>query len=165
MRGAYLKSAVKLRTILLSLTLCFLSAASCLADNSMLGTWKLNESKSKMRPGAPKGLTAVYELVGDDVKITLDGVASSGKPTHSEWTGKFDGKYYPVTGNGALVDARSYTKVDDRTLVFSEKKNGKVVFTGRVVISKDGKSRAVTTNGTDPKGKKFRTVYVYDKQP
>jgi len=26
------------------------------------------------------------------VKITTDGIDADGKPAHSEWTGKFDGK-------------------------------------------------------------------------
>jgi hypothetical protein len=36
--------------------------------------------------------------------------------------------------------------------------------TGRVVLSADGKTRTVTATGTDPKGKKFKGVSVYDKQ-
>ena len=44
------------------------------------------------------------------------------------------------------------------------KKAGKVVGTGRVVVAADGKSRTVTTNGTNSKGKKFKNVAVYDKQ-
>ena len=80
---------------------------------------------------------------GGQVKITADGVNADGKPMHSEWTGKFDGKDYPVTGD-PNADMRSYTKVDDRTLNFTGKKGGKVTVTGRVVVAADGKSRTVT---------------------
>ena len=59
---------------------------------------------------------------------------------------------------------RSYKKVDDRTLALTVKKGGKVTATGRIVVSADGKSRTVTTSGTNAKGKKFKNVGVYDKQ-
>src|SRR5713101_1807085 len=128
-----------------------------------MGTWKLNEAKSKLAPWAPKNSTVVYEAAGDKVKVTVDGTDSEGKPTHNEWTGKFDGKDYPVTGD-PNSDARSYTKVNDRTLTTSNKKNGKLTVTGRIIVSANGKSRTVILNGTTPKGKKFKNVPVYDKQ-
>src|SRR5437763_16272817 len=40
-----------------------------------------------------------YEAAGDSVKVTVDGVDGDGKPAHNEWTGKFDGKDYSVTGD------------------------------------------------------------------
>jgi hypothetical protein len=76
---------------------------------------------------------------------------------------KFDGKDYPVTGD-PNTDTRSYEKVDDRTLAFTNKKGDKVTISGRGVISADGKSRTVTLHGTDSKGKKFTSTAVYDKQ-
>jgi hypothetical protein len=128
-----------------------------------VGTWKLNEAKSKIAPGAAKNSTVVYEAVGDDVKVTVDGTDGDGKPTHNEWTGKFDGKDYPVTGDPDS-DARSYKPVNDHTLDLTVKKGGKVTVTGKIVISADGKTRTVTTSGTDPQGKKFTSSAVYEKQ-
>jgi hypothetical protein len=154
---------MKAKTIVLTLALCFVAAAVCFADDAFTGTWKLNEAKSKMAPNAPKNNTVVYEAAGDNVKITVDGIGNDGKPTHDEWTGKFDGKDYAVTGN-PNSDMRSYTKIDDHTLGFNVKKGGKVTTSGRVVVSADGKSRTVTTSGTDPQGKKFKSTAVYDKQ-
>ena len=77
--------------------------------------------------------------------------------------GKFDGKDYPVTGDPSS-DSRSYKMVNDNTLTFTNKKDGKVTITGRVVVAADGKSRTVTVSGTDSKGKKFASTAVYDKQ-
>jgi len=151
------------KTIVLTLVLCFVAAAVCFADDAFTGTWKLNEAKSKMVPNAPKNNTVVYEAAGDNVKITVDGIGSDGKPTHDEWTGKFDGKDYPVTGN-PNSDMRSYTKIDEHTLEFNVKKGGKITTSGRVVVSADGKSRTVTTSGTDSQGKKFKSTAVYEKQ-
>jgi len=154
---------MKARTIIVTLMLCFAGAAMCHASDVMMGTWKLNEAKSKIQPGMPKNSTVVYEAVGDKVKITIDGADSDGKPTHNEWTGKFDGKDYPVTGDPSS-DMRSLKRVNDRTLTLVVKKNGKATITGRVVVSKDGKSRTVTTTTTDPKGKKVTSTTIYDKQ-
>jgi hypothetical protein len=131
--------------------------------DALTGTWKLNEAKSKLAAGMPKNHTVVYEATGDNVKVTVDGTDPEGKPTHNEWTGKFDGKDYPVTG-APDQDTRSYTKIDDHTLGLNVKKGGKVVASGRIVASADGKSRFVTTSGTDPQGKKFKSTAIYDKQ-
>jgi len=154
---------MRTRTTILSLLLCFVGAAVCFADDSVMGTWKLNEAKSKIVAGAPKLTTVVYEASGDSVKVTVEGTGGDGKPLHSEWTGKFDGKDYPVTGD-ANSDMRSYKKVNDHTLAFTNKQGGKVTTSGQGVVSSDGKTRTVTLNGADSKGKKFSSTAVYDKQ-
>ena len=87
------------RMLLFTLVLCFVGATTNFAaENPHMGTWKLNEAKSKISPGAPKNQTVVYEAAGDNVKVTVDGVDGTGQPTHNVWTGKFDGKDYPLTG-------------------------------------------------------------------
>jgi hypothetical protein len=154
---------MKPKTILMTLAVFFIGAAVCFAAEANLGTWKLNEAKSKFGAGATKNTTVVYEVAGDMVKVTVDGVDSNGKPVHSEWTGKFDGKDYPVTAD-PTSDARSYKKVDDHTMQLTVKKDGKVTVTGRIVVAADGKSRTVTTSGTDSRGAKVTTTAVYDKQ-
>lgn len=150
------------KTVLTVLTL-FAGLTLCAAQNPHLGTWKLNEAKSKITPGTQKNLTVTYEAVGDNIKATLDGVDAQGKPTHNEWTGKFDGKDYPVTGD-STSDMRSYKKINDRTLEATAKKDGKVTLTARIAISADGKSRTLTTHSTDSSGKKIVNTAMYDKQ-
>jgi hypothetical protein len=154
---------MKTRTVLGSLAVFLAGFALCFAEDANMGTWKLNEAKSKLSPGAPKNHTVAYAASGDSTKVTVDGIDAEGKPAHNEWTGKFDGKDYPVTGD-PTSDVRSYKRVDDRTLEFTAKKGGKVTLTGRVVVSADGKSRTVTTSGTDAKGSKISGTAVYDKQ-
>src|SRR6266705_4958952 len=113
---------MKIKTIGLTLAFCFFAGAACFAaDDPQIGTWKLNESKSKLIPGEGKNTTVVYEATGDQVKGIIDGTDKYVKPTHNEWTGKFDGKDYAVTGD-PNSDMRFYTKVDDRTLDFVVKK-------------------------------------------
>ena len=55
-----------------------------------------------------KVMMVTYKNTLGNVKVTVDGVDAKGKPTHSEWSGKIDGKDYPVTGD-PISDARSYT--------------------------------------------------------
>src|SRR5712664_2482182 len=154
---------MRARSIVLTLVTCFVVLTLCFADDANLGTWKLNEAKSKIGAGAPKNITVVYEAAGDNVKVTVDGVDGAGKPTHNEWTGKYDGKDYPVTGD-PNSDMRSLKRIHDRTLELTVKKGDKVTATGRIVVSADGKSRTVTVSGTDPTGKEFQSTSVYDKQ-
>lgn len=125
-----------------------------------MGTWKLNEAKSKFPAGAGKNHTVVYAAAGDSVKVTVDGVDKDGKPTHNEWTGKFDGKEYPVTGD-PTSDMRSYKKVNDHKLELTATKDGKKTLSGTITVSADGKTRTVTTKSADRKGS---ATAVYDKQ-
>jgi hypothetical protein len=154
---------MKARTIVMTLVLCLVGAAVCLAQDAQMGTWKLNEAKSKFAPGVTKNNRVVVEATGDNVTVTVDGTDKDGKATHNEWTGKFDGKDYPVTGD-PNSDARSLTNIDDHTLGLNVKKGGKTTITGRIVVSADDKSRTVTTSGTDAKGKKVSSTAVYDRQ-
>ncbi|HSB77087.1 MAG TPA: hypothetical protein VLC12_15625 [Terriglobales bacterium] len=154
---------MKTRTVLLSLVLCFIGATVCFAQNPFMGTWKLNEAKSKLAPGAGKNSTVVYEAAGDDIKVTVDGTDSSGNPAHSEWTGKFDGKDYPVTGD-PNADTRSYIRRTTHKMGFKEKKGDKATIVGTIILSADGKGRTVVARGTDAQGKKFKSTAVYDKE-
>ena len=154
---------MKIKTCAITLAFLFAAAAVSFADTDVqLGTWKLNEAKSKLGAGSPHNNTVVYEAAGDSIKVTIDGTAD-GKPTHNEWTGKVDGKDYPVTGD-STSDTRSYKKVNDRTLAFTGKKDGKVTISGQVAVSADGKTRTVTFNTTDATGKKVKGTAMYDKQ-
>jgi len=154
---------MKAKTSILTLALCFVAGAVCFASDAQMGTWKLNEAKSKFGVGSPKLTTVVYEAAGDSVKVTLDGTDGDGKPLHSEWTGKYDGKDYPVTGD-PNTDTRSSKEVNDHTLASTNKKGDKVTIRSRGVVSADRKTRTVTITGTDSKGKKFTSTAVYDKQ-
>ena len=154
---------MKVKVIGLTLAVFFLGVVVCSADDPQMGTWKLNEAKSKFGPGAPKNNTVVYEAAGDMVKATVDGTDSTGAATHNEWTGKFNGRYYAVTGD-PTSDKRSYRKVSSRVLSLTAKKAGKVTLTGRITVSRDGKTRTVTTSGKNANGKWVTNTAVYDKQ-
>jgi len=148
----------------LALALCFAGAATLLAQAPQMGTWKLNEAKSKIPANYMKNTTVTYSMDGDNIKVTTDGTDATGSPMQTSWTGKFDGKDYPLTGD-PTADARGYTMVNDHTLSLSNKKGDKVVASGKIVVSADGKTRTLTVTGTDSSGKKATAKVVYDKQP
>jgi len=154
---------MKTRTVMLTLVMCFVGLTLCFAENPMIGTWKLNEAKSQLSSGSEKNSMVVYEVAGDSIKCAIDGVDGQGKPLHIEWTGKFDGKDYPLTGDPS-GDMRAYKKINERTMEGTTKKDGKVTGSSRIVVAADGKSRTVTTNLTDLAGKKTHNVAFYDQQ-
>jgi hypothetical protein len=154
---------MKIKATLAVLAFCCLAVGFSFASNVHMGTWKLDEAHSKFAPGSPKNHTVSYEAAGDKIKVTVDGVDGDGKPTHNEWTGKFDGKEYPLVGD-PTADSRSYKVVDARTLDLVNKKGGKVTTSGRIVVSVDGKKRIITTTGMDAKGMKVKNIAAYDKQ-
>ena len=154
---------MKIRIIGLAVAFSFLGSAVCVAADPQVGTWKLNESKSKITPDTLKNTQVVYSSMLGQVRVKSDGIDANGKPIHVEWSGKLDGKDYPVSGD-PKSDTRSYTKVNERTLTTTNKKNGEVTVKGRIVISLDGRTRTVIVNGTTSKGKTFKNVAVYDKQ-
>ena len=131
--------------------------------NPHMGTWKLNESKSKIPAGMYKNSTAVYTEMKDKMKVEVNGVDKDGKPTHGVWMGMADGKSCKTTGNLAW-DAAAYKVVNDHTYEITTMKGGKVFSKGTSTVSADGKTRTVATEGTHPDGKKFKSKAVYDKE-
>jgi len=154
---------MKTRSIVLTVVVCFLALTLSFAENPNMGTWKLNEAKSKLVAGMIKNTLVVYTAVGDSVKVTTDGTGTDGKPMQTEWTGKFDGKDYPLTGDRS-ADSRSYKQVNDHTLTLENKKGGVATTTGKIVVSADGKTRTLTTSAKDSAGKEVTNTAVYDKQ-
>jgi hypothetical protein len=146
----------------MTVAVCFLAVLG-IAQNPNMGTWKLNEAKSTLVAGTIKNTTVVYTAAGDSVKVTTEGTGTDGKPMHTEWTGKFDGKDYPLTGDRG-ADSRTYIMVDDHTMTLENKKGGAVTTSGKIVVAADGKTRTLTTSGKNAEGKQVTGIAVYDKQ-
>ena len=144
--------------------LCLIATTAFAADTNV-GTWKLNLSKSKFSPGpAPKSQTLKIEASGTDgVKFTSDGVDGDGKPTHYEFSAKYDGKDNAVKGNPDF-DVLAYKRINAGTVEATTKLKGKVMAVTTVVVSADGKTRTLTQKGKDAQGKDVNNTLVYDKQ-
>jgi hypothetical protein len=149
----------------LGVACALLVVASVFAADANMGTWKINLGKSKYDPPnlAPKSTTAKNEGVDGGIKVTVDAVDYTGKSLHYDYAVKYDGKDVPVKGDPNR-DMTSMKKIDDNTFEQTNKKDGKVTTTSRIVYAKDGKSRTLTTTGTNPQGQKVNNVIVWDKQ-
>ncbi len=145
------------------ITVLILTVTTATADQ-LSGTWKMNAEKSKYSPGpAPKDLTVVVESDENNYKLEATGTDGDGKPTHVQYTAKFDGKDYPATGI-PNADAVSLKRIDASTIETLQKKDGKVVMTITTKVSKDGKTRTSTWHGKNAEGKDVHNVVVFDKQ-
>ncbi|HZR77847.1 MAG TPA: hypothetical protein VFA58_01490 [Chthoniobacterales bacterium] len=153
---------MKTKTVGLTLTLSIAAAALCFANNPTLGTWKLNESKSQFGDGAGKTTLVVWEKVDGQNKCTVEGISADGKKIHTVWTGKLDGKDYPVTGD-PMSDTRSFKRSGDHEIDMVSKKDGKEVGDGKIVVAADGKTRTVTSTIRNAKGVKVTSSQFYDK--
>ncbi len=137
---------------------------SAAAADQQSGTWKMNPAKSKYSPGpAPKSVTVKIDSDADNIKLSSDGIDAAGNPTHIEYTAKYDGQDYPITGV-PNADTIALERIDTSTIQSTSKKAGQVVMIVRSVVSKDGKTRTSTFKGTDAKGQDVNNVVVYDKQ-
>ena len=153
---------MKTKTIGLTLLLSIAAAAMCFANNPTLGTWKLDESKSTFGKGAGKTTLVVWEKTGDHDKCTVDGTDADGKKVHTVWTGKLDGKDYPITGD-ATSDTRSFKLNGNHKIDMVSKKAGEKVGDGTIVVAADGKTRTVTSTIRNAKGVKVSSTQFYDK--
>jgi len=134
-------------------------------SDSSIGTWKINPAKSRYAAGtAPKSVTTKHEAAGAGVKSTVDSVDADGTVRHWTYASNYDGKDSPITGNCPYGDSIARTRVDANTTRAVYKNGGTATANQTSVVSGDGKSRTVTTTGTNAKGKAVNSVVVYDKQ-
>src|SRR5712692_4519063 len=140
-----------------------LNVAAAAADQHS-GTWKMNPAKSKYSPGpAPKSTTVKIDSDADNIKLSSDGIDAAGNPTHVEYTAKYDGKDYPITGL-PNADTIAIERLDASTIRSTIKKGDQIVMTVTSVISKDGTTRTSTFKGKDAQGQDVNNVVVYNKQ-
>ncbi len=133
--------------------------------NPLVGTWKLNVTKSKFDPGpAPKSLTRTIEAQGDALNYTFAGVSADDKPMAYGFAIKFDGKDNPITGSmPSGADTIAAKRIDSNSFQATLKLGGKVIGISRVTVSKDGKVTTVDSKGTNASGVKTHDVQVYEK--
>jgi hypothetical protein len=133
--------------------------------NPQIGMWKMNVAKSTFSTGTGfKSATSRIEAIGGGVKHTVDSVYADGTSRRYEYTTTYDGKDVPVVGNSPYGDTTALTHVDANTVRTVYKNKGKVTVIQMSVVSNDGKTRTVTTNGTNPLGQAVNNVSVYDRQ-
>jgi hypothetical protein len=141
------------------------ASLSAQAQDPRIGTWKLNVAKSKYNPGpAPQSQTLTVESAGKGEKLTSEVMTPDGQKVTSTYTANYDGKDYPLTGSALGADKVSLKRIDARTTVRTDKKDGKVIQTIRRVVSADGKTMTATAKGTNAEGKPMNNVAFFEKQ-
>ena len=128
------------------------------------GTWKLNLAKSTAdRDARYKRGTTKIEAWQDGLKVSYDLVGVRGGVTHMEWTGKFDGRDYPVQGVDYVL-TNAYSRIDDHSYQITIKIDGVLTATAKVVISPDGKTLTTSTTGNNAQGKSVTTTTIYERE-
>jgi hypothetical protein len=143
-----------------------LPTGSLAQSNPLVGTWKLNLSKSRYTSvPAPRSQTLTFAGSGQNFTNTSETVDAQGQTAKIVFVHTYDGMPHPTTGvPGGLYDATTYNRVDANTVNWVRSKDGKAVQTGFNLISADGKTFTVTTIGTGPNGQPINTVAAYEKQ-
>lgn len=154
----------KLKLPKAALAVSILTLALYAADNPFVGTWKLNAAKSKVGDsGLGSTGTVKIESEGAGLKVAVDTTDAQGQPVKFTYQATLDGK--PGTATGAPnFDTITIQRVNDHTLNVTGKKDGKVMFTDRRVVSHDGKTLTLSRSGTNAQGKPFKATLVFDRQ-
>jgi hypothetical protein len=135
------------------------------APAGWLGTWTLNVGKSSYNPGPPpyRRGSFVVEPAGDGVRIVSRLIRARGGVVHTEWTGRFDGKDYPVQGIDEVL-SYAYLPIDERTWELVIKADGRTIGKSRATMSADGRTLTTVTAARDPRGNDITTTTVYEKR-
>lgn len=128
------------------------------------GNWKLNVAKSKGSPTVPfKSAMLVIHPVGPATMTMIESEGADGAKLNWSYTGPYDGKDVPISGNPAF-DTALRKSVNATTTETTFKKSGKVVAVNTNVLSADGKTLTVTTKGVDEQGRPVNSVLVFERQ-
>ena len=142
----------------------FIGLLALLAETKgpWIGTWKLNPARSTTAPDRYKRLIARIEPWEDGLKVTYEMVGTRGGVSYLEWTGRFDGKDYPVQGADYIM-TNAYTLLNDHSYQIVVKVEGSVAATARVEVSSDGKSLTTVTTEKNARGQTISSTAIYER--
>jgi hypothetical protein len=126
-------------------------------NSPFIGSWKLDAAKSKYNPGpAMKSETVT---IGNDGKVTVEGVSANGDNEHWSYT-YTDGQEATITGmeNSSVIEKRNGNTVEHTWKLNSSN------YTGKGVLSKNGRVMTYTLDGTNQQGQHEHDVLIYEKQ-
>ena len=148
-----------LSLVMVAAVLC---AAPAFAADPIIGTWKLNVSKSKFGGAPLTAGTRVYTESKGLYTLKQKLTGADGKETSTSTTYR-DGKEEKQAPGGA-GDATLAKKIDANTWDFELMKDGKKVGHVHRVVSADGKTLTVQNSGAKMSGAAGDETLVYDKQ-
>jgi hypothetical protein len=128
------------------------------------GTWQqVPPSKPWFDPWPYQKVTLRIEPSNDGLRVVYDLVRRRGGIAHMEWTGRFDGRDYPVQGVDYVL-TNAYRKFSDRNYEIVVKVDGRVAAVATAVVSPDGRTLNVETREQDSHGKSVTTTASYQRQ-
>ena len=92
------------------------------------GSWQIKKAQE-----SANARTATFKLVGDELSFNSTG---------ESFTAKLDGKDHPVKGS-LTYDVVSLKSIDDRTIEWTSKRDGKVVGVEKLTVAPDGKKMTI----------------------
>jgi hypothetical protein len=150
-----------MRPLIISLPLVVLAAAHAAAagpdvPEAWFGSWALSVARSTYVSGEAPYKRATYriERAADGFRVIYDMVHPRGGTTHLEWTGRMDGRDYPLQGVDQAM-TYAYTSAGPDAWEIVVKIDGRVVARSRVTLSADRRTMTTTTGGN---------ATVYEKQ-
>ena len=134
------------------------------AADPIIGTWKVNATKSKFNPGpGPKSMTTTYTQDGEWIVGKTVGMSADGSPVERTNRYKLDGQPHPFDGPSGPGKI-TLKKIDDLTTESIVQLDAGGTTTSRSVFSKDLKTRTQTVTGVNSKGEKLNHVIVSERQ-
>jgi len=131
------------------------------------GSWKLNPEKSNIRFPSENIEIRQYRMRPDGFLVGLLLTGNAQAYHYLQFTAKSDGKDYPEYSDQIVADMiatgratpRTYSEtiIDEYTTEWTDKADGRVTASGRKIVSQDGKTLTITTNGSP-------LQRIYDRQ-
>lgn len=148
---------------LLGLLLATTPLISAADNDPLMGTWILNVPKSQLGAVVPKSITRKHIPIPGGVRVVQDRVDAQGKASTGEFTVKFDGKDYPISGD-PYVDRLIMKRVNKYRADGIGMKGDKKATTYTWQVSKDGKVMTYTTQRLYPPERAATIIQILDKQ-
>ncbi|MBA3769975.1 MAG: hypothetical protein H0X08_05685 [Blastocatellia bacterium] len=132
--------------------------------NLFTGTWRANLAKSQRHSNHMfHSATLRFDVSGDTVTLTHNGINRDGKPESGTTTLHPDGKEHAISPQapGVVIVTKW---VGAHTLETTAMRDGQVVGQGSYEVSGDGKTLTAKVRGVDESGAPFEQVIVFDRE-
>lgn len=139
------------------------AAATPGRSRAFLGSWEYDASGSSFVGRNPyQRATMRFTGAGKGFHTVWDVVVANGTNFHFEYDDPGDGSIVPVAGN-PYYDSQSTVWPDDRTLIRTERRGGKVIGYTTMALAEDGKSYTSTAHRIVPEGKLYTAIVVWKR--
>src|SRR5688500_12771643 len=114
-------------------------------DALWFGVWQqIPPTEKWFNPWPYQKVTLRIEPTDDGLRVVYDMVRRRGGITHMEWSGRFDGRDYPVQGVDYVL-TNAYTQISERSYQIVVRVDGGEAAVATAVVSADGSRMTVDT--------------------